>query len=155
MIAFQSHSGALQHILLKDGTYLIPRRGGLVLAGSTLEFVGFDKSITTDAREWLRSRAIAMLPSLKDAELVGHWSGLRPGSPDGIPWIGPWPGIDGLFINAGHYRNGLVLAPAAARLLADLFLQRPVSVQAPACLPFNRLQAVQSDSDPEWNSQSS
>jgi glycine oxidase len=155
MIAFRCRVPILRHILLRDGTYLIPRRGGVILAGSTLEFVGFDKSTTNEAREWLRSRAVSMLPALADADIVAHWAGLRPGSPEGIPWIGPWPGLDGLFINAGHYRNGLVLAPAAARLLADQLLGRPLSIMAPDCSPASRLESVHLSNDTEWLFQTS
>jgi glycine oxidase len=155
MVAFQAVTGLLETILLRDGTYLIPRRGGVVLAGSTLEFVGFDKTTTQSARDWLVSRAIGMCPRLAEAELIAHWAGLRPGSPEGIPWIGPWPGTKGLFLNAGHYRNGLVLAPAASRLLADLLLERPLSVSADSCLPASRLHAARVSPDLEWTTQSS
>lgn len=149
MVAFQTGNDLLRSILLKDGTYLIPRRGGVMLAGSTLEFVGFDKSTTASAREWLVARAIGLLPSLADAPVIAHWAGLRPGSPEGIPWIGPWPGVEGLFLNAGHYRNGLVLAPAAARMLADLLLERPAVSWPEACLPTQRLEMTRLNPDPE------
>lgn len=154
MVAFQTDSDVLRTILLKDGTYLIPRRGGVVLAGSTLEFVGFDKSTTAAARDWLVARATGMLPCLANAPVIAHWAGLRPGSAEGIPWIGPWPGIEGLFLNAGHYRNGLVLAPAAARMLVDLLLGKSIAVWPDACLPAQRLQAAHINTDPEWMFQS-
>ena len=100
-----------------------------MLVGSTTERVGFDKSVSAEVRESLHDYALRMLPDLSCAEVEHHWSGLRPGSPDGIPAIGEHPRIEGLFINAGHYRNGLVMAPASARLLTDLLLKRA------ACLP--------------------
>ncbi|MCE8032653.1 glycine oxidase ThiO [Billgrantia tianxiuensis] len=118
----------LERVVLSDGRYLIPRGDGRVLVGSTLEQTDFDKSTTAEARESLWHSAVAMLPALADCEVEQHWAGLRPGAPDGIPFIGEVPGIAGLFVNAGHYRNGLVLAPAATRLLVDLLLGREPAI---------------------------
>lgn len=124
MIQFQAHPGLLQHIVLRDGHYLIPRRDGLVLAGSTLEHAGYDRSVTAQGREALLQAALNILPALADYALVNHWAGLRPGSPDGIPWICEHNEISGLYLNVGHYRNGVVMAPASAQLLADCLLRR-------------------------------
>jgi len=129
MLLLRSTPGQVRHILLSEDRYIIPRRDGRVLVGSTTERVGFDKSVSAEVRESLLEYALRTLPGLSDAELEHQWSGLRPGSPDGIPAIGEHPRIEGLFINAGHYRNGLVMAPASARLLTDLLLKRT------ACLP--------------------
>lgn len=65
-----------------------------------------------------------MFPLLKRTPIEDHWAGLRPGSPSGIPYIGPYPEVEGLYVNAGHFRNGLVTGPASARLIADLLLER-------------------------------
>lgn len=124
MIQFQAPPGLLRHIVLRDGCYLVPRRDGLILAGSTLEYVGFNKETTASARELLASRAQQLLPALSEYRIVNHWSGLRPGSPEGIPYICKHPEIDGLYLNTGHFRNGLVMAPASARLLVDCMLER-------------------------------
>nr|WP_298414623.1 glycine oxidase ThiO [uncultured Halomonas sp.] len=122
----------LERVVLADGRYLIPRADGQVLVGSTLEHADFDKTPTDQARASLYESAVAMLPALAQCEVEQHWAGLRPGSPQGIPFIGPVPGIEGLFVNAGHYRNGLVLAPAATRLLVDQLLgQAPILDPAP------------------------
>ena len=122
----------LERVVLADGRYLIPRADGRVLVGSTLEEADFDKTPTAAARASLHASAVAMLPVLAACEVEHHWAGLRPGSPDGVPFIGAVPGIRGLFINAGHYRNGLVLAPAATRLLVDQLLGRePIVDPAP------------------------
>lgn len=113
----------LSHVVLSNGRYLIPRDDGRVLVGSTLEpEAGFDQTTTAEAAASLRESAIAILPALADCPITHHWAGLRPGSPEGIPQIGAVPGLDGLYVNAGHYRNGLVLAPAATRLLVDQLL---------------------------------
>ena len=68
--------------------------------------------------------AYRIAPCLKDAKVEHHWAGLRPGSTDGIPYICPITEIEGLYLNAGHYRNGVVLGPASARLAADIILER-------------------------------
>ncbi len=112
MILFAPQPGLLRCMVLKDGRYLIPRRDGRILAGSTLEFTGYDATTTVAARATLRNAAIDMLPALRTAEVERQWAGLRPGSPAGIPYIDWVPGTR-VFVNAGHYRNGLVLAPAA------------------------------------------
>ncbi|MEN8108369.1 MAG: glycine oxidase ThiO [Pseudomonadota bacterium] len=124
MIQYQASAGLLQHIVLYRDHYLIPRRDGLILAGSTLEDVGYEDATTVTARKMLMQRATELLPILDNYEVVRHWSGLRPGVSDGVPFIGQHPAFAGLFINTGHFRNGVVMAPASARLLADQILQQ-------------------------------
>ena len=124
MLQFQARPGLLQHIVLHRGHYVIPRNDGLILAGSTLEHTGFDKAVTAAARDELTRRSLALVPALSGVKVVRHWAGLRPGTPDGVPKIGEHPAVRGLYINTGHYRNGVVMAPASARLLVDRMLQR-------------------------------
>jgi glycine oxidase len=125
MILFHASPGVVSHIVLHGERYAIPRRDGLILLGSTVEYTGFQKNTTEVAREQLERAAIAMFPALAGCPIEHHWAGLRPSSPDGIPYIGAYPMVEGLYLNAGHFRNGVVLAPASARLLADLVLGRP------------------------------
>ena len=132
MLLFRTAPGTVRRILLQGGRYVIPRRDGHVLAGSTLEHVGYDKSVTEQARDDLWRAAVGLMPALAACPLQQHWSGLRPGSPAGIPYVGQVKGIKGLFANAGHFRNGVVLGPGSARLLADLLLQRPPAVDPAA-----------------------
>lgn len=120
MLLFKTEPGTITRIGLDLNRYIIPRRDGHVLYGSTMEDVGFDKSTTDEVREELHALVIDRYPILADAPLVKHWAGLRPGSPAGVPYIGNHPEIENLFINAGQYRNGIVLGAASARLLADL-----------------------------------
>ncbi len=120
MIAFRASRALLSRIVLHHDHYVIPRRDGLVLAGSTLEYRGFDKQITAQARSRLREAACRMVPALSPLEVVFHWAGLRPGSLHGVPYIGGYPGIENLFVNVGHFRNGVVTGLASARLLADI-----------------------------------
>jgi glycine oxidase len=132
MILYKCAEDFLPSMVLAKGRYAIPRRDGHVLIGSTLEYAGFDKTPTDVALESLKASAEELLPALKDAEVVGHWAGLRPGSPEGIPFIGELPSHPGLWLNCGHFRNGLVLAPASCQLLVDLMLGRePIIDQAP------------------------
>ncbi|WP_339414417.1 glycine oxidase ThiO [Pseudomonas sp. EA_35y_Pfl2_R5] len=142
MILYKCAEDFLPAIVLAKGRYAIPRRDGHVLIGSTLEHAGFDKTPTDEALSSLKASAIELLPALAGAEVVGHWAGLRPGSPEGIPFIGPVPGHDGLWLNCGHYRNGLVLAPASCQLLADLMLGREPIMDPSPYAPARRLRAV-------------
>jgi glycine oxidase len=120
MLLFKLEPGALDTILFCKGLYLIPRRDGHVLVGSTLEDVGFDKSTDDATRIRLHAQATELLPELADAQPVRHWAGLRPGSPDNLPIIDRHPDFENVFINAGHYRYGVTLAPASAELLVAL-----------------------------------
>lgn len=122
MLAFAAPPGLLKRMVLHRQHYLIPRRDGLILAGSTIEHVGFDRSITQSARDALAVAAMAILPALKDCQIAHHWAGLRPGSPNGVPIIGEHPDITGLYINAGHYRNGVVMSWGSCQLLTQLML---------------------------------
>lgn len=125
MLLIDGRALNLTRMVLKESHYLIPRLDGLVLVGSTIEYRGFDRSTTANAREILAAAAADIFPAAAGCPIVDQWAALRPGSPDGVPFIGAHPHIDGLFINAGHFRNGIVLAPASARLVTDLMLGRP------------------------------
>lgn len=122
MILFRGPRGLLKHIVLANGRYLIPRQDGRILCGSTLEMRGFDKHTTDEALEDLREAAYGIMPALRDLPITNHWCGLRPGSPDGVPYIDEHPEIAGLYVNAGHYRNGVVLGLASVQLLVDRIL---------------------------------
>ncbi len=130
MLLFRGVPGMLRRIVLARGHYAIPRRDGHILVGSSVEEAGFDKAVTADVRDELLAAARALVPALADCPLVRHWAGLRPGSRTGLPVIGPVPGIEGLYLNTGHFRNGVVLGPASARLLADLILARSPIIEA-------------------------
>ncbi len=122
MLLFPPQPGLLRCMLLQNGRYLIPRRDGRILCGSTLEYSGFDKSITAAAQHDLLAAARGMSPALRHVAPEAQWAGLRPGSPAGIPYIDFVPGTR-VLVNAGHFRNGLVLAPAAVELGVQLLLQ--------------------------------
>jgi glycine oxidase len=120
MLLFDAPRGLLNRVVLSDGRYLIPRRDGKIVAGSTLEYADFDKQTTEDALDSLRQSALTILPALARCPVIKQWAGLRPGSPNGVPYIGKVPGYKQVFINSGHFRNGLVLAPASVRLMRTL-----------------------------------
>lgn len=138
MLLFPPQPGLLRCMLLRNGRYLIPRRDGRILCGSTLEYAGFDKTTTVAAQHDLLAAARSMLPALATVVPEAQWAGLRPGSPDGIPYIGFVPGTR-VLVNAGHFRNGLVLAPAAAELGVQLLLQEKPGIDpAPYALAARR-----------------
>ena len=111
---------SLKHIVYQNGFYLVPRRDGLLLAGSTLEDVGFNTNTTKSMRQQLQIKAEQILPSLKHASAIKHWCGLRPGTPDNLPTIAQHPTIKNLYLNTGHFRYGLTMAPASAQRVAKL-----------------------------------
>lgn len=121
MLLFRGPPGLLSEIVLEQDRYLIPRRDGYILAGSTVEpDAGFDVAVTRIAHDQLRAFAVGLLPALASQPIERQWAGLRPGTPDGIPIIAKHPQLSNLFVNAGHYRNGLTLAPASAKRLMQL-----------------------------------
>ncbi|MHB8166548.1 MAG: NAD(P)/FAD-dependent oxidoreductase [Sulfuricella sp.] len=124
MLLYRAQPGMLRQIILQNGTYLIPRDDGHILVGSTLEDVGFDKATTEEARVALHARAMDMLPQLAQAEFIQHWAGLRPAAPDNIPTIARHPQLENLFLNSGHFRYGVTMAPASAQILANRLFNR-------------------------------
>jgi len=120
MLLYKLGIGALSTILYREDFYLIPRRDGHILAGSTVEDVGFDKSTTEEAARNLTRKAGELLPSLANTLPIRHWSGLRPGSPENLPVIGQHPTFNNLYLNTGHFRYGVTMAPACASILFDL-----------------------------------
>ncbi len=110
----------LKQIVYREGFYMIPRRDGYLLAGSTLEDVGFEAAVTREVRDEIRTKAEAIMPALKGMPIIKHWSGLRPGTPENLPTIGAHPSIQNLYLNTGHFRYGLTMAPASAHLISAL-----------------------------------
>jgi glycine oxidase len=123
----------LRAILWGAGAYLVPKRDGSVVVGATVERVGFDRRVTAAGVRELLEAAFALAPGLACASFREAWAGLRPDTPDHLPLIGPVPGVPGLVLAAGHYRNGVLLAPATGELVADGVLGRGWS--EPAFLP--------------------
>lgn len=124
IVLLQAAPDLLGSVILRNGYYLIPRRDGLILAGTTRELAGFDKSVTDAAREEILAQAIDLVPALARAPVVKHWAGLRPGSEDNLPVISRHPRIANLYANAGHFRYGVTMAPICGELVTDLILHR-------------------------------
>ena len=120
MIAYESKD--VRHAIWGDAGYLVPKRGGIVFAGATVEDVGFRKTTTARGVATLRRMAAGLVPALARAEVESAWAGLRPGSPDSMPVIGPLPGKDNVIVATGHFRNGVLLAPITGQLVAELVL---------------------------------
>jgi glycine oxidase len=108
--------------IIVSGTraYLVPKRDGTLIVGATEEHVGFDCRVTAAGVRGLLDAAPSLLPELASASFRGAWAGLRPGSPDGLPALGAWPGARGLFVAAGHHRNGVLLSAVTGRWVADM-----------------------------------
>ncbi len=124
MIMYKGEPGLVKRIVLSEGHYIIPRKDGRILAGSTLEKKGFDKSISATALAALHRSAIELVPLLDELSIERQWAGLRPGTEQGIPYVCQHDKFAGLYIHAGHFRNGIVLGAATAELMADIILQR-------------------------------
>jgi glycine oxidase len=117
MISLRPEGPGLGHVLRSKRGYLVPRQDGRIAAGSTLEEAGFDKRVTPAGMRKIFDAALELCPALCEAHVLETWSGLRPGTPDDLPFIGPTD-IEGLLIATGHYRNGILLAPITAKLIA-------------------------------------
>jgi len=130
MLILGAPIGTLDTMVLENDRYLIPRRDGKILCGSTVEHADFDKTTSAPAKQSLVNFAHNLLPELQSAPVIHHWAGLRPGTEQGIPYIDQHPEIQNLAISAGHFRNGFAMGPASAQLLYDL-----VTEQAPQIDP--------------------
>ncbi len=117
--SYQTAKRLFGTVIYSPRGYLVPRRDGRILAGATVEDAGFDKSVTADGVDFLRENALEIAPSLVNLEPSESWAGLRPRAADGLPVLGAFPEIENLFIATAHYRNGILLAPQTAKILAD------------------------------------
>lgn len=139
MILFKAPANWLTTMVMLQGIYLIPRLDGHIVCGSSTDDVGFNTDVNTQIDEKLKQAAYHMVPQLKNMPIVHAWAGLRPSVPDGIPYIGRVAQLNNLWLNTGHFRNGLVMAPASARLLKQQMLGEPLIVDETAYLPAQRL----------------
>ncbi len=112
----------VKQVIYADDCYLVPRRDGRLLIGATVEEIGFNKRVTAGGVARLLTAACALVPSLREAPLETHWAGLRPTTPDGLPLLGE-TSLPNLFVATGHGRNGVLLTPATARLIAGAILE--------------------------------
>ena len=121
MVAVKVPGLALRHVVYGSSGYLVPRKDGRVLLGSTVEWVGYDKQVTLDGIQQITASAVALAPALRSSTFIECWAGLRPFCEGGLPLLGPTE-IDGLYLATGHFRNGLLLAPITAKLMTEVIV---------------------------------
>ncbi|MEM8733229.1 MAG: FAD-dependent oxidoreductase, partial [Planctomycetota bacterium] len=120
IILYQFDEPPLQRIVNEGHRYLVPRKDGHLLVGSVEEEVGFNVGTTEEALDQIRDWACSILPPLRTQREIKRWSGLRPGSYDTLPYIGPVPELENLYLAAGHFRSGIYLSCGTAACLADV-----------------------------------
>ena len=128
MVLLHTIEPLLRNVLLNGARYVVPRPDGHVLIGSTEENAGFNKQTTAEAVEQLLHFGCDLVPGLKAASVERSWAGLRPGTPDGLPYIGRVPGFDNLYVAAGHFRAGIQLSPATGLVMKELIMGQRLSV---------------------------
>jgi len=119
LVSIETRPPLFRHVVSAPGGYLVPRRDGTVLAGSTVEMVGFHKQVTVGGLATILTLARTLVPGLADAPVTGSWSNFRPYTEDHLPVLGKTP-VEGLVLATGHYRNGILLAPITAQVIAEL-----------------------------------
>ena len=119
MLTFEAVDRPVRRIVFCGEMVLIPRPHGPLIVGTTLERVGFDARVTFSGLAQILARAACLAPGLGSLPLARTWAGLRPGTPDGLPYLGPVPGVPGLFAATGHGRKGIILAPITGELVAE------------------------------------
>jgi len=134
MVSLRHRDTRLTRTLRSENGYVVPRRDGRIMAGSTLEDAGFEKNVTPAGLLRILAAAVELVPSLAAAEILETWSGLRPGTPDHLPILGPTD-IEGLVIATGHYRNGILLAPVTAKLVREWITTGRASLNVEAFSP--------------------
>ena len=134
MITTQTRPPLFRRVVFGAGGYVVTRPDGRVLCGSTMERVGFSRGNTFGGLSDVIDKATRIAPSLREAVVESHWSSFRPGTPDGLPLVGDTR-VEGLFLASGHYRNGILLAPLTAELIADAFHGESDSREARALSP--------------------
>jgi len=127
MVLLRGPAGALNKAVISHDSYLIPRSDGRILVGSTMEEAGFDATTTADGVSFLLARAKRLAPGVGNFAVETTWAGLRPATPDRLPYLGRPPGAEGLIVATGHYRNGILLAPVTAKIVSDLVARREPS----------------------------
>jgi glycine oxidase len=126
MMALRCDGVNLKKDLWCGHMYLVPRHDGRIIAGSTVEYAGFDRNVTVAGMQKILAGAISLVPALDAARIEETWAGLRPDSPDHLPILGPTD-LDGLLIATGHFRSGILLTPVTARLIREWVTTQKVS----------------------------
>jgi len=135
IVLLKTKPNTLKHIIKHDDAYFVPRRDGRILVGASMENVGFERGNTVDVIQTLMDATHKLLPGLKDAPIEQEWMGFRPGSPDGLPFLGEVKSKPGLWVATGHYRNGVALAPITAKVMTDSILGQTSNIDLAAFSP--------------------
>jgi glycine oxidase len=139
MLAVVGRRELLRHVLRSAEVYVVPRSDGRVLIGATIEEAGFDKRIVPETIRRMYSAAVKVVPALAEARILEDWAGLRPGTPDALPILGGTQ-TDGYYAATGHYRDGILLTPITAQIMAQVITGEPPSVDLSAFSPERFLQ---------------
>jgi glycine oxidase len=140
MAVLRCEAVKIQHVLWSENIYLVPRNDGRILAGSTVERIGFDHDVTAGGMKKIMNGAIELVPALAKARIEETWAGLRPDSPDHLPILGPTD-VGGLLMATGHFRSGILLAPMTARLMREWITTQKVSADWERFSPMRFLEA--------------
>ena len=146
MVALRHAGIPLRRVLRSERGYIVPRDHETpqnLVAGSTLENAGYEKAVTSGGLEEILGAVNELAPSLASAEILDTWSGLRPGTPDQLPVLGPTD-VEGLMIATGHYRNGILLAPVTAKLITDWITEGRTTLN---CEDFSPLRFLRGNAD--------
>lgn len=141
MVCYETKPAIARHVIYSPRGYVVPRRDGRLLAGSTTEEVGFSKAVTEAGLQLIRANACEIAPALSKLAPVDSWAGLRPRAVDELPVLGKASETEGLFFATGHYRNGILLAPLTGELIAGLIADNVVTQELQTFTP-DRFQAV-------------
>jgi glycine oxidase len=133
--AIEAPRPPLYSVIAGAGIYLVPKQDGSLVVGATQEEVGFDCRVTAGGLDEVLAAGTRVVPALADSRFLEAWAGLRPATPDRLPVIGRVPGVEGLVLATGHFRNGILLSPVTARLVADLVLGKGLPDEAAAFSP--------------------
>ena len=140
----------LHHVVSWDDHYLVPRKNGELILGSTVEFIGHNKDVTLETVHLLINRSEALVPGISKAPLSRFWAGLRPYSPTRRPILCHAPGLDNVIIATGHHRNGILLAPITGKLVSELITTGQPSLSLePFGLPLEPLPSPGADESPD------
>lgn len=131
MLCFQPSLPLARHVIYSPRGYVVPRRDGRLLAGSTSEHAGFEKQVTAAGVQQILAAALEISPRIASLPLTDAWAGLRPRAADTLPVLGPCAEIAGLYYATGHYRNGILLTPITGELIAGAIVDRtfPAALQ--------------------------
>ncbi|MGI8788788.1 MAG: glycine oxidase ThiO [Pyrinomonadaceae bacterium] len=141
--------GLFRHVIYSPRGYAVPRKDYRILVGATVEDVGFENHATGAGAAKLLETAFEISPAFENLSLKKSWCGLRPFAADGLPVLGVFPEIENLFIASAHYRNGILLAPLTAKILADKIIEnkesRYLEIFSPRRFQKNNFQSAVSD----------